>query len=45
MLSRSATAQTAPVDLLTDSQSWPAKSSTPPSREYFLKITSPSRLV
>ena len=44
-VSRSVTAQMLPVERLMVSHSWPAKSSTPPSREYFLKITSPSRLV
>jgi hypothetical protein len=44
-VSRSVTAQMQPVERLMVSQSCPAKSSTPPSREYFLKITSPSRLV
>ena len=45
MVSRSVTAQTLPVERLMVSHSSEAKSSTPPSREYFLKITSPSRLV
>ena len=44
-VSRSVTAQTLPVDRLMVSQSSAAKSSTPPSSEYFLKMTSPSRLV
>ena len=44
-VSRSLTAQIRPVVLLSVSQNWAAKSSTPPIREYFLKITSPSRLV
>ena len=45
MASRSVTAVMAPQLLDRVSQNWAAKSSSPPMREYFLKMTSPSRLV
>ena len=45
MLSRSVTAAVKSVLRDRVSQNWAAKSSSPPMREYFLKMTSPSRVV
>ena len=45
MPSRSVTAAVKSVLRARVSQNWAAKSSSPPMREYFLKMTSPSRVV
>ncbi len=45
MASRSVTAAVKPLLRLSTSQNCAAKSSSPPIREYFLKMTSPSRVV